>query len=493
MKHRYYRSHTHASAIAAVAAAALMAAGPVRSAFYEQAGSAGSAAPVETTSKSWLAEWWDGKYASGNWFGVRDTLEDHGLTLGGRWIGVYYGVVDGGRPNYRGSYFDEEIKFTGELNFAKLTGWEPLEGLKGFGEVRWRDGLNPNLRVGASGNFQPSHFQSGKQWRLMTFGLTYTTPELFGVKEFLTVTGGWIQPQKEFIEQPLSKLFVNNAFESSKGIGANIPFSSSFSTWGGTLKIKPVEWYYAKAGVFMSYPQATSTDNHGLAFEGFGPNTDLNGVFAIGETGFTPKIGASQLPGKYAFGGYYYEEQNTSFFGTGYQGRYGFYWQADQMLFREPSPEEPAPLAKGPSDGKSVADGKSGKSFKEPVPTTKPKLSDQGLYLFSLFTFSPKYNNILPFYFHTGLVYKGLIPSRDKDQLMAAFGFGQYSFYNIEALQASGNVNQPNYTAVLEVDYRIQINKWAFFQPYLQYIIQPNGTGAIENATILGFETGVTF
>ncbi len=43
------------------------------------------------------------------------------------------------RPNVRGSFFDEEIKFTGELDFAKLTGWEPLEGLAGFGEVRWRD------------------------------------------------------------------------------------------------------------------------------------------------------------------------------------------------------------------------------------------------------------------------------------------------------------------------------------------------------------------
>jgi porin len=183
----------------------------------------------------------------------------------------------------------------------------------------------------------------------------------------------------------------------------------------------------------------------------------------------------------------------ASFFGTHYSGFYGFYWQADQMLFREHSHEEPALLAKGPSDGKSVVDGKSGKSLSEPIPATKSKLSDQGLYLFSLFAYSPKYNNILPFYFHTGLVYKGLIPTRDRDQLMAVFGFGQYSFYNIEALQQKGNVNQPNYTAVLEVDYRIQINKWAFFQPYLQYIIQPNGTGAIENATILGFATGAVF
>lgn len=163
------------------------------------------------------------------------------------------------------------------------------------------------------------------------------------------------------------------------------------------------------------------------------------------------------------------------------------------MLFREHSHEEPALLAKGPSDGKSVVDGKSGKSLSEPIPATKSKLSDQGLYLFSLFAYSPKYNNILLFYFHTGLVYKGLIPTRDRDQLMAVFGFGQYSFYNIEALQQKGNVNQPNYTAVLEVDYRIQINKWAFFQPYLQDIIQPNGTGAIENATILGFATGAVF
>ena len=444
-------------------------------------------------SESWLAEWWNGKYATGNWFGVRDTLEDRGLKLGGRWIGVYYGVVDGGRSNVRGSFFDEEIKFTGELDFAKLTGWEPLEGLKAFGEVRWRDGLNPNLRVGAASNFQPSHFQSGKQWRLMSFGLTYTTPELFGTKEFLTLTGGWIQPQKEFIEQPLSKLFVNNSFESSKGIGANIPFSSSFTTWGGTLKVKPIDWYYAKVGLFMSYPEATSTDNHGLAFEGFGPDPNQNGLFVIGETGFTPKIGASKLPGKYVAGAYYYEEWNNSFFGTSYPGRYGFYWQVDQMLFREPSPEEPAPLAKGPTDGKSIADGKSTEPFKEPVPTKKPKLSDQGLYLFSLFYYSPKYNNILPFYFHTGLVYKGLIPTRNEDQLMAAFSFGQYSFYNIESLQQRGTINQPNYTCVLEIDYRLQINKWAYFQPYIQYIIQPNGTGAIENATILGFMTGITF
>jgi porin len=35
----------------------------------------------------------------------------------------------------------------------------------------------------------------------------------------------------------------------------------------------------------------------------------------------------------------------------------------------------------------------------------------------------------VPFYFHTGLVYKGLIPARDQDQLGVAFAYGNYSYY----------------------------------------------------------------
>ncbi len=109
MKHVCSRLHAHASTIIVVATVALMAACPLR------AGTTVSENRVETSSKSWLAKWWNGKYAGGNWFGVRDALEDYGLTLGGNWTGVFYGVVDGGKPNVRGGFFDEEIQFTGEL------------------------------------------------------------------------------------------------------------------------------------------------------------------------------------------------------------------------------------------------------------------------------------------------------------------------------------------------------------------------------------------
>jgi porin len=46
----------------------------------------------------------------------------------------------------------------------------------------------------------------------------YTTPELFGVKEFLTLSGGWENPYDIFAQQAESKLFRNNAIISSKSV-----------------------------------------------------------------------------------------------------------------------------------------------------------------------------------------------------------------------------------------------------------------------------------
>ena len=84
MKHVCSRWDVHPSTIIVGATATLMAGCPLR------AGPTVSENRVETSSKSWLAKWWNGKYASGDWFGVRDTLEDYGLTLGGNWTGVFF-------------------------------------------------------------------------------------------------------------------------------------------------------------------------------------------------------------------------------------------------------------------------------------------------------------------------------------------------------------------------------------------------------------------
>jgi carbohydrate-selective porin OprB len=437
----------------------------------------------KNNSGSDIETWWNGKglvQGSGNpIFDARQSLEDRGFKMSGKYGGAFYGILDSQNGSH--GVWDQEIVFGADLNFGKLLGVEALEGMKAFSNFRWRDPSpysNPNEYVEAQSMFNPSHFQSGTQFRVLGFGLEYSTKELLPVKDMVVARGGWMRPQQEFVQQPLSKLFLNNAIESAKGLGGNIPFSSSYSAWGGTLEIKPHELVYIKNGLFMSFPEATSSFNHGLAFQGYAQDTDLNGLLYMGEAGFTPKIGESKLEGKYAFGGYFYgtpENQTRTWSNNYVDGRYGFYFQADQMLYREPS----APVASSaPSDGKS---------FKEVAPAEKPKLSKQGLNTFNLITMAPGYarSNNFPFYFQTGLVYTGLIPGRDQDSTQIAFGYGAYQ----------GDVNTPpkTYTAVLEAAYSVQLNGWAFIRPFFQYLINPQGDGEVVNSAILGFSTGLTF
>jgi carbohydrate-selective porin OprB len=443
-------------------------------------------APAEFKGESATEKWWYGKgllAGSGNpLFDARTSLADRGLSFNGSYQGAFFGVV--GSQNGSRGFWDEQINFGSELNFGKLLDADALKGLVAFGNFRYRDAFpesNANQFVEANSMFSPTNWQSGTQFRVMSFGLEAGTSELLSIKDMVVLRAGWLQPQKEFLDQPLSKLFLNNAVNSAKGVGGNIPFGSSFSTWGGTLNVKLHETVYVKNGLFMSYPQATASANHGLAYQGYAPNTALNGLFYMGEAGYTPKIGESKLEGRYAFGGYFYgtpEGQTKSWNGTEAPGRYGFYFQADQMLYRERS------SVAAPAKVPTASDGK---SFKEVAPVEKPSLSKQGLHTFNLISMAPGYAtaNQFPFYFQSGLVYTGLIPSRDKDLAMLSLAYGAYQ----------GDVYSPSrsYTAVLEGGYRFQINGWSYVQPFVQYFARPNGTQDVANATVLGFLTGLVF
>jgi len=386
-----------------------------------------------------FSRWWNGPRVSGDLLGLRPAAAEHGLTLTGRWRGIYFGILES--DNGSGNAFSQEVVFNASLDLAKALRWEALGGLTAFGEGRWRDagpGANPNNLVEADSLFNPSRYAGGTGWRMVNFGLRYAPASLFGLQAPLTLQGGWLRPQQEFILQPVAQLFADNALASSRGLGGNIPFSSSFSTWGGTLEVKPARWSYTKLGLFMSYPNPTSSGNHGLMFRGEPPD---NGLFFIGESGFTPELGASKLPGKYAFGGYFYGEDNEEFGGD----KFGFYWLADQMLWREGG--------------------------------------EQGLRLFSLFYFAPPYDNDFSFYVHGGFAYEGLVPGRDRDQLMIGAALGQYG----DRGSGSGQ------TVLIEAGYRFRINHWSFVQPFAQYLVRPGGTDAVADAAILGVSLGVDF
>lgn len=408
-------------------------------------------------AESRLEKWWNGKGAAGDLLGLREPIAENGLTFRGRWRAIYFGILES--ENGSGNAFSQELVFGADLDFAKLTKWPGLEGLTAFGDVRWRDTghyINPNTYVEAERLFGPSRYVSGREWRLLNFGLRYVTPEMLGVEDLLTLTGGWLRPQQEFALSTLGNLFANNAMGSGRGIGGNIPFSSSYSTWGGMVEVRPVKWQYTKAGLFMSYPLGTSTDNHGLMFQGNPHDPAQNGLYFLVETGVRPEIGPSRLGGKYAAGSYFYGEENDD---TG-SAKFGFYAQADQMLWREPSAGE------------------------EP--------STQGLSIFSLCMFAPESVSRFPFYFQGGFVYEGAIPSRDADQIIAGAALGRYSVFDAREAREAGD-RESGHTVLLEGGYRCRLNNWLFVQPFAQYIVQPNGTTEVANAAILGLFFGADF
>ena len=653
--------------------------------------------------------WWGGKYATGNWFGVRDTLSEHGLTITGEAKEVYFGQISGGLPNQpRSNWLNQEsLKFVYDF--------QPLFGIKGLtieSNWRYRGGGNPQWAAGTPSNFNPSTLNSGMGVRIMTQQIEYSTPN-----KSVVINAGWENPYEQFLQQPLSKFFENNAITSSKGIGGTpgpgiavvnnassfnaagvptkgsvayyktspVPWSSSYAAWGGTLKIKPTKEIYIQSGLYMAisgtggvaptqysatsvYPYTSvpqsylgqfkksgqvvavvggdgriisgasqnvgwvpgATNNHGLYFAGspgFNPNTgrigvkpgtpvnvkyvnaagksvsapaffaaspynqgsggnyNQNGLYNVNEIGWTPKFGKDKLEGKYAIGAYIWGQKNTSYSPsqftasafpatykvitggtkakptyTVYPGNYttpsytsyaaakpaayhenqvvwGLYLQADQMLYRAKEHHD----APAPGDGKSAVQ-----------PT---KLTDKGLYMFSEFTFTPPENNQLPFYFQVGLVYKGLIPTRDNDSIGVAFSAGFYSsVYNswiksqnkqlenaygsahnakvpngptvqqpvnpgtgtsgsvpasslnkagtaygapvsTQALYQNYYAYQPLFTSteVIEAFYNVQVNKWAAVKPYFQCIINPAGNGTVANDWVLGVSAKVAF
>lgn len=443
--------------------------------------------PAGTDLSTPFLDWWNGKTmlgGHGNFgFDARRQLSDRGFVMQGFYQGAFFGVVDS-EKGARG-FWDQQLTFGPEIHLGKWLDNKTLEGVFAFGLFRYRDSAqssNPNDFVEAQSMFNPSNWQSGTQFRVLAFGVEAGTASNLPVRDQVVLRGGWLQPQKDFIDQPLSKLFLNNAVNSAKGVGGNIPFSSSFSSWGGVLRVALHETVYVKNGLYMSFPQATASTNHGLAYQGFGPDTSRNGLFYIGETGWTPTFTESKLPGKYAFGGYFFgtpADLTTTWNGSSEPGQYGFYFQGDQMLYREPS----SPVAVSPV-GKTVVDGK---SLASPVSMEKPTLSQQGLSTFNLVTMAPGYAraNNFPFYFQSGLVYTGFLPTRDKDLTMASIGYGAYQ----------GGVTNPSksYTAVIELGYRYQINGWAYAQPFFQYFARPSGTPEVANAAVLGLLTGLVF
>ena len=367
-----------------------------------------------------------------------DELSGRGVEVFADYTNNVAGNAIGGQR--QGFTYADSTQFGVNLDFEKLVSWEGLQiSVSAF------DRNGRSLSDEAVGNIFTIQQVYG--------GETFSFYSLYFDQEFAdgnaSLKAGRFSVGDDFATSSIYGLYMNYGIDSNPQSLTMIPgFSSSpEAVWGARIRFDPVPNWQVLAGAFQSTTLNLYSD------QGFDwAINSSDGILLIGQVGWSPEFGktssGSGLQGNYWFGGFATTPQSGVDAGP---AAHGFYWHGDQMVFRE-------------KDNGS-----------------------EGLAVWAVFVLSqPDSTSPVPFQINAGLVYTGLIPGRDEDVLMAGLASGQIG--DLEP-DASGN----GWEAVLEVGYRIQLPGTAFFQPNLQWILDPGGRGNIPNTLVLGAQMGVSF
>jgi Carbohydrate-selective porin len=421
-------------------------------------------------------EWWHGEALSGDWWGTRNWLDEEGVEFSFTYTNNIAGNVTGGKQ--RSATYTDNVGFGTELDLEKLVGWK--------GAALTVSGLN----------------RSGQSLSEIAIGNQFTVQQVYGgqtamfyalaldqhlLDRKVSIKLGRFATGDDFATSPIYWLYMNNGIDGNpQALPVNTQFSAyPWAVWAARLKVKPTPELTGQLGVYQVSNRVFDRGYHGLDWS----MRSNDGVLLISQIGWSPEFfkrevpaknvpedgktvadGKSAaksfgepvlmkgLPGNYWFGAYYSPWEFQQFGKTETaRNSYGFYWHADQMVFQE-------------------APG-----------------SDQGLTIWSAIVLSPQQNIAkLPFQVNGGLVYKGLIPTRDQDHTVFGIVYGNFSDDYAEALDAAGG-GYADYELVFEWGYRVQLTRFLYAQPNLQWVINPGGTGRIPNALVLGAQCSVTF
>ncbi len=421
--------------------------------------------PVSSVTASQDESWMRGKYGLGNMNGMRTVWSDTGVEPFLYYTNILSGNPVGGREH--GTTDVDDFYFGLNLYLDKLVGWK---GAKLTVSGVNRDGL------GLTEHYVGSRYDVQQT----VGGQNFFVYQVFLEQRFwddkASLKLGRFGASDDFNGSKIYGLYLNNGID---GDIRNVLFDTQFSaypfaTWAARLRVDPTPEWNAQLGVFQTWNDIFDRTHNGL---NWGIRGD-DGVFVIGQVGWSPEFWKQSvpnenkdgktvatsselkgLPGHYWVGGSFSPWSGFSEFGTNNKrsGSYGFYAHGDQMVYQE-------------TPG-----------------------SEQGLTVWAASGLYPQPSiSIVPFQVNFGLVYKGLLPCRDDDQTTFGFIYGNFSEHYARTVKAAGN-GVPTYESVFEFGHRIQLTKFAFIQPDLQWVIRPGGTGQIDDALIVGAELGITF
>lgn len=388
--------------------------------------------------------------------GWRSRAVERGMHLQAGYIGEVFGNVSGGIK--RGVVYEGLGEIAVDLDLEKLAGTWP-------GALLRTSFLCPHGR-------SPSGQLAGDLQTLSNID-AYDSPLLYELwldqslwDNRLSIRAGQLLADTEFAGSNYGALLLNSSFGWPAFISGNaLNTGPAYSRAASGLRVRArlAEDGYIQAGIydgdtFDSAEGNPRRNRHGLRWR---LNSE-QGAFAIAETGWRINQGtnASGLSGTYKLGAWLHTadfadlEDDT----RSHSGNHGFYVAADQMLWRENNTDD-----------------------------------EQGLGLFFRGGCSPEDRSAFAFTIDTGLHYRGLFPGRDDDALALGFAYVNISDDIRRAERTAGASVLSDYELAVELTYQINVTPWLGLQPDVQWIRHPGGSGALDDALVIGLRTRVTF
>jgi porin len=389
----------------------------------------------------------------GDWYGTRTSLENRGIIPTLTFVTDSLGNPSGGKE--QGFTTANNVGLDLNFDLEKLCDFEGASLLLSM-SYRFGGSLSANYIHNV---FTVQQVFGGETFRLVN--LAYLQKLFDDRLEFRI---GRIATGDDFLVSPYNYVFVQNGFDGNPvGIFFNSPGMTAYpnDTWGARVTLRPTARTYIMGGVYNGDPSIRDNDNHGVDFSIDGP------LFAIVEIAYQPNSlpGDRGLIGNYK-AGFWYDNSRFTNFNTGKfeRGNWGFYTLFDQVLVRF---------------------GEQG--------------SHRGFGIAGSFLVSPDQSvSQMPYFFTAALVTRGIFPSRPLDVAGLGVVFGSFSD-DLQDSQQRAQLLDPKigvqrHETAVELTYRFALFKSAlYFQPDLQYIIRPGGTGRIPDALVLGTQVGVNF
>jgi porin len=398
----------------------------------------------------------------GDWNGRLPAWQESGFTPSLTWISNIAGnPVGGGEQG-----FTECENLGLDLSFD-------LEKLVGVCDTKFHVSMSQRSGTSLTNDYIGNFFSTQQVFGGETYKLINFDVQRYFFDRTVDVRLGRIGAADDFLVSPYFWYFMSNGIDGSPAsIYTNAPGMTSYpnDTWGGRVKWATTSRTYAMFGVYNGDPNIRDNVFHGTNFSMHGP------LFAIGEVGYQRNGHADDqgMLGNYKLGAYYnggsFDEFSPSQFAPVgpapgvVSGNWGYYALFDQVVYQPYGKDDPRAI------------GVFGSIVVAPDPST----------------------NLMPFFCNGGVLARGLLPSRPTDTLGLGIIYGSFS-PDLQAAQETAQSIDPtiavqDYELDFELSYRIRMRGGAmFFQPDLQYIVNPDGGHQYPNALVVGAQMGVNF